>query len=142
MIKCRLTLLNVAATTVLGTRPSASSPLPARRRPVRVLSLFTSQGCESARRRTGCSANSNKEPTLIAMTNADYRDYLAGRMLALADGNRQRAYARVRGDRGRVYPANDYQWRRTGFGQRSRPGRTRHRSDPPGHNPVDLVYSG
>ncbi len=67
-----------------------------------VLELFTSQGCDSCPAADRLLGELAKEPSLITMTAAvDYWDYLGWKdTLALAGhGNRQRAYARTRGDR-------------------------------------------
>jgi len=102
MIKCRLTLLNMAATTVLGCATVGVIASACASETRAVLELFTSQGCDSCPAADKLLGELSKEPTLITMTAAvDYWDYLGWKdTLALAGhGNRQRAYARVRGDR-------------------------------------------
>jgi hypothetical protein len=102
MIKCRLTLLNMAATTVIGCATVGIVATAGAAETRAVLELFTSQGCDSCPAADKLLGELSKEPALIAMTNAvDYWDYLGWKdTLALAGhGNRQRAYARVRGDR-------------------------------------------
>ena len=102
MTRYRLTLLNMTATTVLGwaTIGIVAEAYAAETRAV--IELFTSQGCESCPAADRLLGELAKEPAMIAMTAAvDYWDYLGWKdTLALAGhGNRQRAYARVRGDR-------------------------------------------
>ncbi len=102
MIKCRLTLLNMAATSVLGYAVIGIIATACAAETRAVLELFTSQGCDSCPAADKLLGELAKEPTLITMTNAvDYWDYLGWKdTLALAGhGNRQRAYARARGDR-------------------------------------------
>jgi hypothetical protein len=102
MTKYRLTLLNIAATTVLGCASIGVVATACAAETRAVLELFTSQGCDSCPAADRLLGELSKEPTLIAMTNAvDYWDYLGWKdTLALAGhGNRQRAYARSRGDR-------------------------------------------
>lgn len=76
--------------------------LPVAAEPRAVLELFTSQGCNSCPPADKLVGELSKDPALIALTLAiDYWDYLGWKdTLALSShGNRQRAYARVRGDR-------------------------------------------
>jgi hypothetical protein len=102
MTRYRLTLLNVTATTILGCATIGIVATACASETRAVLELFTSQGCESCPAADRLLGELAKEPTLIAMTaSVDYWDYLGWKdTLALAGhGNRQRAYARVRGDR-------------------------------------------
>jgi len=90
----RLALLSVVA--LVG------ASLPAVAEPRAVLELFTSQGCNSCPPADKLVGELSKDPTLITLSLAiDYWDYLGWKdTLALAGhGNRQRAYARTRGDR-------------------------------------------
>jgi len=67
-----------------------------------VLELFSSQGCSSCPAADKLLAELVKDPSLVPMTLAvDYWDYLGWKdTLALkGHGNRQRAYAKARGDR-------------------------------------------
>jgi hypothetical protein len=67
-----------------------------------VLELFTSQGCSSCPAADRLLAEYAKDPSVIAMSLAvDYWDYLGWKdTLALhGHSNRQRAYAKARGDR-------------------------------------------
>jgi hypothetical protein len=85
----------IIASTLLSTAPLQAEPRG-------VVELFTSQGCSScppADRLAGELAN---DPSLIVMSLAiDYWDYLGWKdTLALpGHGKRQRAYAKMRGDR-------------------------------------------
>jgi hypothetical protein len=67
-----------------------------------VVELFTSQGCNSCPPADKLMGDLSKDPTIIPLSLAiDYWDYLGWKdTLALpGHGNRQRAYARARGDR-------------------------------------------
>jgi len=104
MIRCRLTFVKkVAATAFFGCATVGVVVASAAAEETRaVLELFTSQGCDSCPAADRLLGELAKEPKMIAMTAAvDYWDYLGWKdTLALAGhGNRQRAYARVRGDR-------------------------------------------
>ena len=70
--------------------------------PRAVIELFTSQGCSSCPPADKLIAELSRDPSLIAMSLAvDYWDYLGWKdTLALTGhSNRQRAYAKARGDR-------------------------------------------
>ncbi|HVG52581.1 MAG TPA: DUF1223 domain-containing protein [Xanthobacteraceae bacterium] len=101
MINRRISLLSVAA-AMLGCS-TLGVVSPAIGQEVRaVIELFTSQGCDSCPPADKLIGRLSKDPAIIALTAAvDYWDYLGWKdTLALAGhGNRQRAYARVRGDR-------------------------------------------
>ena len=90
----RLALLSAIA---LGSAlPAAAAETRA------VLELFTSQGCNSCPPADKLVGELSKDPTVIPLSLAiDYWDYLGWKdTLALSGhSNRQRAYARVRGDR-------------------------------------------
>jgi hypothetical protein len=67
-----------------------------------VIELFTSQGCSSCPPADKLAADYARDPSVIMMSLAvDYWDYLGWKdTLALSGhSNRQRAYAKVRGDR-------------------------------------------
>src|SRR5262245_27755442 len=67
-----------------------------------VIELFTSQGCSSCPAADRLLGELAKDPSVVAMSlSIDYWDYLGWKdTLALpGHANRQRAYARVRGDR-------------------------------------------
>ncbi len=70
--------------------------------PRAVVELFTSQGCSSCPPADELAGELSHDPTLVVLSLAiDYWDYLGWKdTLALSGhGNRQRAYARTRGDR-------------------------------------------
>lgn len=90
-----------AAVTALAGLLLVAAPAMATE-PRAVIELFTSQGCDSCPPADKIVAELSTQPDIIAMTLAvDYWDYLGWKdTLALAGhGTRQRAYARVRGDR-------------------------------------------
>jgi len=75
---------------------------PARTEPRAVIELFTSQGCSSCPAADKLIAEYSRDPSVIALSLAvDYWDYLGWKdTLALSGhSNRQRAYAKARGDR-------------------------------------------
>ena len=75
---------------------------PAQAEPRAVIELFTSQGCSSCPAADKLIAEYSRDPSIIALSLAvDYWDYLGWKdTLALhGHSNRQRAYARARGDR-------------------------------------------
>jgi hypothetical protein len=75
---------------------------PARAEPRAVIELFTSQGCSSCPPADKLIAQYARDPSVIALSLAvDYWDYLGWKdTLALSGhSNRQRAYAKARGDR-------------------------------------------
>ena len=80
---------------------------PAAAEPRAVVELFTSQGCSSCPPADKIIGELAKDPSVIALSMPiDYWDYL-GWMDTLADPRnsaRQRAYSRVRGDRGVYTP--------------------------------------
>jgi hypothetical protein len=85
-----LACLSVLATQTVGAEPRA------------VIELFTSQGCSSCPPADKLIAEYARDPSVIALSLAvDYWDYLGWKdTLALAGhSNRQRAYAKARGDR-------------------------------------------
>ena len=79
--------------------PQAPAPHPA------VIELFTSQGCSSCPPADALLGRLAKRPGLVALSfSIDYWDYLGWRdtLGSPANSERQRGYARARGD-GRVY---------------------------------------
>ncbi len=81
---------------------AAISATAVRAEPRAVLELFTSQGCSSCPPADKLLADFARDPNVVALSLAvDYWDYLGWKdTLALAGHtNRQRAYAKVRGDR-------------------------------------------
>lgn len=90
---------------IAGAVASALAALPlafAAAEPRAVIELFTSQGCDSCPPADKLAGELAKDPTLITLSLAvDYWDYIGWKdTLALpGHGNRQRAYARARGDR-------------------------------------------
>src|SRR5262245_42385866 len=85
----------VAFVAVLANRTVGAEPRA-------VIELFTSQGCSSCPAADKLAAEFAEDPSVIVMSLAvDYWDYLGWKdTLALAGHtNRQRAYARSRGDR-------------------------------------------
>ncbi len=87
---------SIIALTWLATIASASAD------PRAVVELFTSQGCSSCPAADKLLAEIARDPNVVALTLAvDYWDYIGWKdTLAIAGHtNRQRAYAKVRGDR-------------------------------------------
>jgi hypothetical protein len=87
--------LAVACVAVLANRTVGAEPRA-------VIELFTSQGCSSCPAADKLAGHFAEDPSVIVMSLAvDYWDYLGWKdTLALAvHTNRQRAYARSRGDR-------------------------------------------
>src|SRR6476469_6544365 len=81
---------------------SVASHASAQAEPRAVIELFTSQGCSSCPAADKLMAEYAQDPSVIALSLAvDYWDYLGWKdTLALSGhSNRQRAYAKVRGDR-------------------------------------------
>src|SRR4051812_5655882 len=75
---------------------------PTQAEPRAVIELFTSQGCSSCPAADKLIAEYSRDPSVIALSLAvDYWDYLGWKdTLALSGhSNRQRAYAKARGDR-------------------------------------------
>src|SRR4249920_3210275 len=70
--------------------------------PRAVIELFTSQGCSSCPPADKLIAEYSRDPSIIALSLAvDYWDYLGWKDTLATSGhsNRQRAYAKARGDR-------------------------------------------
>jgi hypothetical protein len=99
----RLQLASSLAITCLVTLPClAITAQPAQAEPRAVIELFTSQGCSSCPPADKLIAEYARDPSVIALSLAvDYWDYLGWKdTLALSGhSNRQRAYAKARGDR-------------------------------------------
>jgi hypothetical protein len=98
--------LALACVSVLTMRTACADPRtaaePPRAEPRAVIELFTSQGCSSCPPADKLIAEYAHDPSVIALTLAvDYWDYLGWKdTLALSGhSNRQRAYAKARGDR-------------------------------------------
>jgi len=92
----RLALASVIASALMVPALSVQAE------PRAVIELFTSQGCDSCPPADKLAGELAKDPTLITLSLAvDYWDYIGWKdTLALpGHGNRQRAYARMRGDR-------------------------------------------
>jgi len=91
----RFLTLAVATALTAGSAASAAEPRA-------VIELFTSQGCSSCPPADKLLAEYTHDPSVVALSLAvDYWDYLGWKdTLALAGHtNRQRAYAKARGDR-------------------------------------------
>jgi len=75
---------------------------PRQGEPRAVIELFTSQGCSSCPPADKLIAEYSRDPSVVALTLAvDYWDYLGWKDTLAMSGhsNRQRAYAKARGDR-------------------------------------------
>ena len=97
MLRCRLVSAPLVAGLLL-----ASYALARAGEPRALLELFTSQGCSSCPAADKLLGELASDPSLIAISDpVDYWDYLGWKdTLALpGHSSRQRAYARVRGDR-------------------------------------------
>ena len=97
MVRCRFTSASLVTVMVLAGCASASAGGPRG-----LLELFTSQGCSSCPAADKLLGELAADPSLVVLSvPIDYWDYL-GWKDTLADPShsaRQRAYARVRGDR-------------------------------------------
>jgi len=99
MAACRKALL--AAVMLMGAAQAASAE------PRAVVELFTSQGCSSCPPADALLGKLVHDPSVIALSLAiDYWDYIGWKdTLALpGHANRQKAYSRMRGDRGVYTP--------------------------------------
>ena len=95
-----MTVLRIASSLALGALAVFAGPANAE--PRAVLELFTSQGCSSCPAADRLLGELGKDPSLVTMTLAvDYWDYLGWKDTLATRGHtlRQRAYAKVRGDR-------------------------------------------
>lgn len=98
-----VTFAVLVAGLLAGSSPAVSGPSGTA--PAAVIELFTSQGCSSCPPADTLLAKLSKRPGVIALSFAvDYWDYLGWRdtLGSAANSERQRDYARTRGD-GRVY---------------------------------------
>jgi len=97
MLRCRLSSVPIVAGLLL-----ASSALASAGEPRGLLELFTSQGCSSCPAADKLLGELADDPSLVALSvPIDYWDYLGWKdtLASSAHSARQRAYARVRGDR-------------------------------------------
>jgi hypothetical protein len=95
----------LALASILFAAPSLAEPPAAAPQAKSVLELFTSQGCSSCPPADALLAKLAKRPDLVTLSySVDYWNYLGWRdtLSSAANSNRQREYARVRGD-GQVY---------------------------------------
>jgi hypothetical protein len=99
MAGCRLAILAIA--TLIGVAPEANAE------PRVVVELFTSQGCSSCPPADALLGKLAHDPNVIALTLAiDYWDYIGWKDTLAIPGhaNRQKAYSKMRGDRGVYTP--------------------------------------
>lgn len=99
LLSCAGGLVALAALTLAGS--SVASP----DKPPAVVELFTSQGCSSCPPADALLGQLVDKPGVVALSySVDYWDYLGWRdtLGSPANSERQRSYARARGD-GRVY---------------------------------------
>jgi hypothetical protein len=97
MLRCRLSSAPVVAGLLV-----ASCALASAGEPRAVIELFTSQGCSSCPPADKLLGELANDPSLIALSvPIDYWDYLGWKDTLASPGHsaRQRAYARMRGDR-------------------------------------------
>jgi hypothetical protein len=103
MIRLRfMSSLALACFSALTMRAACAQQPRATAEPRAVVELFTSQGCSSCPPADKLIAEYARDPSVIALSLAvDYWDYLGWKdTLALSGhSNRQRAYAKARGDR-------------------------------------------
>jgi hypothetical protein len=103
MIRLRfMSSLALACFSALTMRVACAQQPRAAVEPRAVIELFTSQGCSSCPPADKLMAEYANDPSVVALSLAvDYWDYLGWKdTLALGGhSNRQRAYAKVRGDR-------------------------------------------
>jgi hypothetical protein len=99
MAAYRLALMTIVI--LVGVAPDASAE------PRAVVELFTSQGCSSCPPADALLGKLAHDPNVIALTLAiDYWDYIGWKDTLAIPGhaNRQKAYSRMRGDRGVYTP--------------------------------------
>jgi hypothetical protein len=95
-MRVRLALLALASSACLGTLTAALAE------PRAVVELFTSQGCSSCPAADKLLGELVKDPSIVAMSvPIDYWDYLGWKdtLASPTHTARQRAYAKIRGDR-------------------------------------------
>jgi hypothetical protein len=101
----RLLFTGIGGLAALGLSLGAAAGVASSDKPPSVVELFTSQGCSSCPPADALLAELVDKPGIIALSfSVDYWDYLGWRdtLASAANSERQRAYARARGD-GRVY---------------------------------------
>src|SRR5262245_65787361 len=101
MAGCRVALLAMVALA------GASQSVSAEQQPRAVVELFTSQGCSSCPAADALLGKLARDPNVIALSLAiDYWDYIGWKDTLALPGhtNRQKAYSRMRGDRGVYTP--------------------------------------
>jgi hypothetical protein len=94
-----------AAAAIVAALPGLAEPPKAAPQPPIVLELFTSQGCSSCPPADALLAQLTKQPGVVTLSySVDYWNYLGWHdtLSSPANSERQREYARVRGD-GKVY---------------------------------------
>jgi hypothetical protein len=99
MASCRVALLAMVA--LAGASQNAGAE------PRAVVELFTSQGCSSCPAADALLGKLARDPNVIALSLAiDYWDYIGWKDTLALPGhtNRQKAYSKVRGDRGVYTP--------------------------------------
>jgi hypothetical protein len=104
LLTCGSALLAFVPATVAGFAWGDAAPVGAPNTNA-VVELFTSQGCSSCPPADALLGRLADEPGLVALSfSVDYWDYLGWRdtLGSAANSDRQRGYARARGD-GRVY---------------------------------------
>ena len=97
MLRCRLSSVPFVAGLLI-----ASSALANAGEPRALLELFTSQGCSSCPAADKLLGELAADPSVVALSvPIDYWDYLGWKDTLASPGHsaRQRAYAKVRGDR-------------------------------------------
>ena len=104
LLGCAGALAALAALTLAGSGRAGTSAAPAGPGNA-VVELFTSQGCSSCPPADALLGELAEKPGIVALSySVDYWDYLGWRdtLASPANSERQRNYARARGD-GRVY---------------------------------------
>jgi hypothetical protein len=99
MVGCRVALLAIMAFAGASVEASAE--------PRAVVELFTSQGCSSCPAADALLGKLARDPTVIALSlSIDYWDYIGWKDTLALPGhtNRQKAYSKMRGDRGVYTP--------------------------------------
>jgi hypothetical protein len=103
MVRLRLAPpLALGLALLAGSQAQAQAQAQAQTEPRGVIELFTSQGCSSCPAADKLMGEYARDPSVIVMSLAvDYWDYLGWKDTLAMSGhsNRQRAYAKARGDR-------------------------------------------